>query len=673
MSSRLASHHVALLVAIPVAVFPGLTHGQRIAGIEIDRAEFIVSTMSPDGNRTSRETNRVPLDPYGACYEWRLHFSTNTLGELAWREEFELPAPGVWQPSDGYEVRGRVAITKKREIPKDGWIGQEWCVGEGDPAGKYVITVYIQDSLARSFEFLVEDSVVAEVLGQHVRLSQWRQAGGIIFSALLDHYVKEHRIAPTQDEITAFHQRFPEFPGTEEEAWTFLQTWKVKRALFIQYGGRVVLQQAGPEPIDAYRDFLKEQEQRGSFRILDERLRPSFWDYYVNDSRHDFIPPEEARGILDKPWQEDAAPAQAQGRGPTQLTFAAVSVGGIHTCGLTAAGAAYCWGWNSRGQLGDGTSANERSRPVRVGGDASFTALSAGDRFTCGVTAAGTVYCWGLNVGQLGDGTTTDRSLPVLVAGDVSFAAVSTGFRHTCAVTDAGAAYCWGLNSSAGQLGDGTETDRSSPVLVAGGLEVAAVSAGDFHTCGVTAAGAAYCWGANGDGQLGDGTTTSRSTPVRVAGDLSFAGVSAGGFHTCGVTVAGAAYCWGGNVGQLGDGTTTSQSGPVRVAGGESYAAVSAGFLHTCAVTPAGIAYCWGDNSQGQLGDGTTASRSSPVRVAGGVSFAAISAGGSGQALGYHSCGLTSAGAAYCWGQNARGQLGDGTRTNRSTPVPVVQ
>jgi alpha-tubulin suppressor-like RCC1 family protein len=228
-----------------------------------------------------------------------------------------------------------------------------------------------------------------------------------------------------------------------------------------------------------------------------------------------------------------------------------------------------------------------------------------------------------LNVGQLGDGTTTDRSLPVLVAGGVSFAAVSTGFRHTCAVTDAGAAYCWGLNSSAGQLGDGTETDRSSPVLVAGGLEVAAVSAGDFHTCGVTAAGAAYCWGANGDGQLGDGTTTSRSTPVRVVGDVSFATMSAGGFHTCGATAAGAAYCWGGNVGQLGDGTTTSQSGPVRVAGD--------------------------------------------------VSLAAVHAGGSGQALGYHTCGLTAAGVAYCWGQNARGQLGDGTRTNRSTPVPVVQ
>jgi alpha-tubulin suppressor-like RCC1 family protein len=349
--------------------------------------------------------------------------------------------------------------------------------------------------------------------------------------------------------------------------------------------------------------------------------------------------------------------------------FATVSVGGIHTCAVATGGVAYCWGWNSRGQLGDGTSGGEQSHPARVAGDVRFATLSAGDRYTCGLTAAGAAYCWGLNVGQLGDGTTTDRSSPVLVAGGLNLTTLTTGFRHTCGLAAAGDAYCWGVNGS-GQLGDGTTTDRLSPVPVASGLVFTAVSAGDFHTCGVTAAGAAYCWGANGDGQLGDGTTTSRSTPVRMVGDVSFAAVNAGGFHTCGLTAAGAAYCWGANSngrGQLGDGTTTSRSRPVPVAGGVSFATVSAGFIHTCAVTVAGAAYCWGDNSQGQLGDGTTTSRPSPVRVAGDVSFAAVHAGGSGQALGYHTCGVTAAGAAYCWGQNARGQLGDGTTTGPET------
>src|SRR5207249_3094844 len=149
--------------------------------------------------------------------------------------------------------------------------------------------------------------------------------------------------------------------------------------------------------------------------------------------------------------------------------------------------------------------------------------------------------CWGANGdGQLGDGTTTDRSSPVLVAGGLSFAAVSAGGRagvinHTCGVTSAGAGYCWGDNFY-GQLGDATTTDRSSPVLVAGGVTFAAVRAGGIHSCGVTAVGAAYCWGYNGLGELGDGTTTDRPSPGLVAGGVSFNAVRAGGIHSCGVT-----------------------------------------------------------------------------------------------------------------------------------------
>jgi alpha-tubulin suppressor-like RCC1 family protein len=331
------------------------------------------------------------------------------------------------------------------------------------------------------------------------------------------------------------------------------------------------------------------------------------------------------------------------------ITFAAVSAGD-HACGLTPAGTAYCWGFNYSGALGNGTTANSAT-PVAVAGGLTFAVVSAGAGYTCGVTPAGAAYCWGSNdSGALGNGTTTNSTAPVAVAGGLRFAALTAGQDfHTCGVTPAGAAYCWGLNI-AGQLGNGTVTavDNPMPVAVSGGLTFAAVSAGgENHTCGVTSAGAAYCWGANDWGQLGVGTTIFGSTaPVAVAGGLTFAAVSAGFNHTCGLTPAGAVYCWGFNYdGELGNGTTANSTAPVAVAGGLTFAAVSAGYRHTCGLTPAGVAYCWGSNSNGQLGVSNTTFSATPIAVAGGRTFAAVSAG-------WGTCGLTPAGAVYCWGYN---------------------
>src|SRR5207247_242978 len=307
------------------------------------------------------------------------------------------------------------------------------------------------------------------------------------------------------------------------------------------------------------------------------------------------------------------------------LTFAAVSAGFVHTCGFTTAGAAYCWGANYFGQLGDGTT-TQLTSPSAVGGALTFAVASAGFQYTCGVTTAGAAYCWGYNpAGELGDGQTSGPQLcsgqpcsttPVAVLGGLTFAAVSAGYAHACGVTTAGAAYCWGINYW-GQLGDGDTTRRASPITVGGGLTFATVSAAYFHTCGVTTAGAAYCWGGNGTGQLGNGTTTGPQmclgapctmSPAAVVGGLKFATVSAGVYHTCAITTAGAAYCWGANDGYLlGDGTTDTTSkhtSPIAVVGGLKFAAVSAGSCHTCGVTTAGAAYCWGANDNGPLGDG---------------------------------------------------------------------
>jgi alpha-tubulin suppressor-like RCC1 family protein len=236
---------------------------------------------------------------------------------------------------------------------------------------------------------------------------------------------------------------------------------------------------------------------------------------------------------------------------------------------------------------------------------------------------------------------------------------------RSCGLTNAGAAYCWGSNDG-GQLGDGTTVSRLTPIAVQGGLAFLSLVTGDRHTCGLTSAGAAFCWGLNDFGQLGDGTTMQRLAPVAVQGGLVFTSLTAGNAHTCGLTTMGKAHCWGYNVdGQLGDGTTTNRLAPVAVQSALVFTVLAGGNdQHTCGLTNVGAAYCWGFNEYGSLGDGTTTTRLTPVAVEGGLVFTALTTGN-------HSCGLTNAGAAYCWGFNDSGQLGDGTTTRRLSPVAV--
>lgn len=353
-------------------------------------------------------------------------------------------------------------------------------------------------------------------------------------------------------------------------------------------------------------------------------------------------------------------------RGP----FLAVTVGRYHTCAVKLDGSAWCWGYNFDGQLGDGTTTS-RTTLVAVSTLSSGVAtMSAGVDHTCARKTDGSVLCWGNNYrGQLGDGTTTQRLVPTAVSGFASGATgVSAGDQHTCAVKSGGATWCWGINTY-GQVGDGTTTNRSTPTaLTALASGVSGVAAGSNHTCAVKTDGTAWCWGQNNAGQLGDGTTTNRLTPTAVTGlGTSVQAIAANYLHTCALRTGGAVSCWGLNAqGQLGDGTTTNRIVPTAVSGLADAAGLSAGNSFTCVIKTNGSIWCWGYNHKGQVGDGTTTNRSVPTPVSGlGSGVSAVSAGG------FTACARKQDDSLWCWGNNDTGQLGDGTTTGRLIPVPV--
>ena len=352
---------------------------------------------------------------------------------------------------------------------------------------------------------------------------------------------------------------------------------------------------------------------------------------------------------------------------PVEHSIILASAGDSHSCALSEAATAYCWGLGNWGQLGNGFLVS-RFTPFAVAGGHAFTAIATAETHSCGITTAGQAYCWGLNnVGQLGDNTSTNQASPTLVAGDRSFTSIVAGAFHTCALASSGEAYCWGFSAS-GALGTGATSART-PTPVVGGYTFASLTAGRSHTCGLTATGEAFCWGLNSFGQLGDGTVSNRLVPSPVMGGVTFVSISGGDAHTCALTAAGSAYCWGnadqGRLG-MGDPAAFFHTSPQSVAGGLTFAMITAGEAHSCGVLTTGEAYCWGSNAGGRLGVGTTDAQSLvPAAVAGGLLFRSID-------VGDHSCGVTATSEVYCWGSGGTGQLGNGTTLNQPAPTPVA-
>lgn len=336
---------------------------------------------------------------------------------------------------------------------------------------------------------------------------------------------------------------------------------------------------------------------------------------------------------------EPVGPGGFAGDAPV-FTYQAAYAGSGHSCLLSHGSRARCWGSNSGGALGDGTT-QARSQPGRVEGTHLFAALAVGPH-TCGVTTNGFVFCWGGNLnGRLGDGTLQGRRVPTRVDTEVKFSSVTVGGLHTCALALDESVYCWGDNQR-GQLG-GVAGDLSTvPVQVPDGLRLTAIEAASRHTCGLDREGAVLCWG----GPWG-------AAPRSLVGAPPFERFSIGDEHGCGITSAGEAWCWGANdEGRLGTGTTdpTPFDGPpVPVATELRFREISAGSAHTCAIATDGRGYCWGHDHVGQLGDGpadgpedVSSTTASPLRTD--RFWLSISAGQ------FLSCGVTDRFEAFCWG-----------------------
>jgi alpha-tubulin suppressor-like RCC1 family protein len=362
--------------------------------------------------------------------------------------------------------------------------------------------------------------------------------------------------------------------------------------------------------------------------------------------------------------------------GPTHFVLAAAGTivrssgfGGGSACLITLfTGAVHCWGYNGNGTFGNGSTENS-DVPVPGGSGMTFYALSVGVVSACGIASSSrSLYCWG----SYGD---NQHLTPVLFNDDHKFKDLSGGVASGCALTVEGDAYCWGEGTD-GELGDGLNAPSATPVQVVGGHTFASIGVGGGFACGLTTQRDAYCWGINDGGQLGSGSAEQKSsaTPVLVTGQHHFTSLSVGADHVCALDPAGEAWCWGhNNDSQLGNGSDfhpdfNPHPTPERVSGNIDFSVISAGGGSSCGVSSDGAAYCWGQNFYGQLGNGSTNhgyGNYIPVAVAGGLTFVSIQAGGP------SSCGITSNADVYCWGDNRVGELGYGEAPSSLVPVKV--
>jgi alpha-tubulin suppressor-like RCC1 family protein len=337
-----------------------------------------------------------------------------------------------------------------------------------------------------------------------------------------------------------------------------------------------------------------------------------------------------------------------------------------------ATGGLWSWGEGQYGQLGIAVN-EDRSSPVQtVSGGTNWKQVEVSRFHSSAIKTDGTLWLWGLNSnGQLGDNTSADRYFPVqTVSGGTNWKQVACELIHTAAIKTDGTLWLWG-NNDYGNLGDNTTIRKSSPVqTIALGTNWKQVTCGSYHSAAIKTDGTLWLWGRNDVGQLGDNTRTDKSSPIQtVTGGTNWKQVACGYKHSAAIKTDGTLWLWGRNdVGQLGDNTRTDKSSPIQtVTGGTNWKQVSGVHLQTAAIKTDGTLWLWGRNDVGQLGDNTRTDKSSPIQtVSGGTNWKQV-------ACGYkHSAAIKTDGTLWSCGYNLVGQLGDNTGTNKSSPVQTV-
>jgi trimeric autotransporter adhesin len=346
--------------------------------------------------------------------------------------------------------------------------------------------------------------------------------------------------------------------------------------------------------------------------------------------------------------------------------FTKVAAGTDFTCARKTDATVWCWGLNSSGQLGDGTTTN-RNRPVQVSGLTGVTDVDNQSDFACALKSDTTVWCWGNGgFGQLGRGSTANSSTPVQVTGLSGVTQISTGYGHVCAVLSDGTVRCWGWNVNH-MLGNGTTTSSSTPISVSGITTATQIQAGAWNTCVLLADQTITCWGSGSQmrGSGGSGSGSVKTSPTGISGVTMLS--NAHGQHICAKMSDQSVKCWGYNDhGQVGDNSQVDRNTPVVIADLTGVIGMSSANHTTCAVKSDGSPWCWGWGGWGQIGNGSSADQFIPAAVPGVGSVSQISAGY------VHSCAVLTDSTIKCWGRNQYGSLGNGSTSSTTSAVSVL-